>query len=1281
MQIFVLGMHRSGTSALARILNLMGAHFGDGGVGIGANDENPKGFWERRDVRLLNDAILFNAGCDWDCVSGFDAHGVPEGMAASHREAAAEIVLELDAHRPWFVKEPRLCLVFPLWRPVLEMPFAIHIHRNPLEVARSMERRNGLPLKVGLALWEAYNVQALKGTRGVPRTFVSYEELMRDPLPAIASIQGLVSELGGYRLRVPGKRELDAFLQDGLRHQREGDAALLEFAGESQVKLYERLRAGGVPEAVEVAADSLAVLREYEEASVDVAKRITDANARADENVALKIERAVKRTQLDHALQGEQDARERLRETERKLGEALATSQRLDKELTVARRDVRQLGQRVRDADERQARTARANAELAGRRSELERQREALREAYARRSGERDLVVQDRSAVRTDMRRLQADMRRLADNHAELRETRESLAREHATLQRAHAGLERKAATVSKERDRALREGAALKSERDLLRSDQAELSDFAEALTAGFETTLTTRRWRLGHALLSLPRRLLFRPPSPMVTDALRSLVGEHRTRRDEFAQRRATLKERRDADLAKGEEAAPGNEVAPGAVAEEPAPRPKVTRAAPVAADPAPFRRGPARTVHDMLGLARNESVDVIVCVHNALEDVRLCLHSVATRTTGNYRLVVVNDGSDEETSAFLQEFCAARPEAVLIETHGPLGYTRAANEGLRASEAEYAVLLNSDTVVPSLWLERMLACMHSDDSIGVVGPLSNAASWQSVPDVVGDDGGWAVNELPPGYDVDVFAELVASMSRADFPRVDFVNGFCFMVRRAVVDVIGLLDEERFPRGYGEENDYCLRAADAGFSLAIADQCYVFHGKSKSFGKATRDELAKRGSAALTAKHGKERIDAAAERLAATPALWEMRERIAQAVAGEGFSGMPPVAGESLGVLFVMPVRGGAGGAHSVVQETMGMRRLGVDARVAVDEKYRPGFEAHYAEQLAEEEFFVFYRTQPDLLHAAASFDVIVATLWSSPALIRPLALVRPEKLYMYYIQDYEPWFFPEGSAERLQALDSYTLIPSMQPMAKTQWLCETVGERHHVAVHRVAPSLDHSVYFPAATAGDEVVLTAMIRPNTVRRGPLRTLRVFRAVSEVLAERYPERKFRIVFFGCDDDAIVKYVAGTDPEFSLDFPHENRGVLTREGVADLLREAHVFADLSDYQAFGRTGLEAMACGCAVVLPESGGVSEYAVDGENALVVDTTSGEAMRDALVRLTVDEELRSGLAERGIETAGRYSIERASLSELVVMRGLLAKRQREAAMALRAALDGLE
>ena len=71
MQLIILGMHRSGTSVLARLLNMMGAYFGPEGIGTDANDENPKGFWERRDVRSVNDFVLHSVNCDWHKVSDF----------------------------------------------------------------------------------------------------------------------------------------------------------------------------------------------------------------------------------------------------------------------------------------------------------------------------------------------------------------------------------------------------------------------------------------------------------------------------------------------------------------------------------------------------------------------------------------------------------------------------------------------------------------------------------------------------------------------------------------------------------------------------------------------------------------------------------------------------------------------------------------------------------------------------------------------------------------------------------------------------------------------------------------------------------------------------------------------------------------------------------------------------------------------------------------------------------------------------------------------------------
>ena len=113
-----------------------------------------------------------------------------------------------------------------------------------------------------------------------------------------------------------------------------------------------------------------------------------------------------------------------------------------------------------------------------------------------------------------------------------------------------------------------------------------------------------------------------------------------------------------------------------------------------------------------------------------------------------------------------------------------------------------------------------------------------------------------------------------------------------------------------------------------------------------------------------------------------------------------------------------------------------------------------------------------------------------------------------------------------------------------------------------------------------------------------------------------------------------------------------------NRGVLRRTEVPNLLRNADLFLDLSDYQAFGRSGLEAMASGCVPVVPVMGGADEYAVHGHNAFVVDTRSDEeilAAVDAFVALPPTARFQMKL--RGLETASRYTIKRAALSQLQV------------------------
>ncbi len=144
---------------------------------------------------------------------------------------------------------------------------------------------------------------------------------------------------------------------------------------------------------------------------------------------------------------------------------------------------------------------------------------------------------------------------------------------------------------------------------------------------------------------------------------------------------------------------------------------------------------------------------SVDIIVCVHDALTDVQGCLEFIIRYTTPPYNLILVDDGSTQPTREYLDDFAFSQA-ALLLRNEQARGYTRAANQGLHASSANYVILLNSDTMVTPLWLDRLIACGELDPHIGLVGPLSNTASWQSIPEIYNAEGDWAENPLPEGF-----------------------------------------------------------------------------------------------------------------------------------------------------------------------------------------------------------------------------------------------------------------------------------------------------------------------------------------------------------------------------------------------------------------------------------------------------------------------------------------------------------------------------------------------
>ncbi len=222
MQIFVCGMHRSGTSVIARLLNMLGAYIGPEGSGLAANAENPKGFWERADIVALNDRILAEADARW-----FDPYPwltraalTPSGAT---KRAIRDRLLDLDGHRPWFIKDPRLCLTLGTWLPHCERPVVVICSRDAGAVASSLAK-HGVSIAFRLrrdeadALWETYSRSLLQAVVGLDCIYLSYEDVLASPIKAIENLYAKLVSAGVVGLRLPDPREVDAFVDPQLQH-------------------------------------------------------------------------------------------------------------------------------------------------------------------------------------------------------------------------------------------------------------------------------------------------------------------------------------------------------------------------------------------------------------------------------------------------------------------------------------------------------------------------------------------------------------------------------------------------------------------------------------------------------------------------------------------------------------------------------------------------------------------------------------------------------------------------------------------------------------------------------------------------------------------------------------------------------------------------------------------------------------------------------------------------------------------------------------------------------
>ena len=253
----------------------------------------------------------------------------------------------------------------------------------------------------------------------------------------------------------------------------------------------------------------------------------------------------------------------------------------------------------------------------------------------------------------------------------------------------------------------------------------------------------------------------------------------------------------------------------------------------------------------------------------------------------------------------------------------------------------------------------------------------------------------------------------------------------------------------------------------------------------------------------------------------------------------------------------------------------------------------------------------------------------DVMVATHWSTAAWVDAAVRAGRATRAAAYLQDYEPWFFPEhDTVGRARVLAAFGLIEDR--IVTSRWLADLLAADGLASVIE-PPGVDLSVFAPRPNpeSGPPLVV-AMARPRTPRRGFATVV----AALERVHEARPD--VRIALFGERIGAMP-----------LPFPCQRIGVVTdQDDLARLLGSARVHYDGSDFQAFGRTALEAMACGTPSVLTAVGGTGEYARSGENALVVPPRDPDAAAAAILRFVDDREFATGASAAGLATVPAFA-----------------------------------
>ena len=538
--------------------------------------------------------------------------------------------------------------------------------------------------------------------------------------------------------------------------------------------------------------------------------------------------------------------------------------------------------------------------------------------------------------------------------------------------------------------------------------------------------------------------------------------------------------------------------------------------------------------------------------------------------TRYPNLSSIVVVNDGSDDYSTKVLEGICESDSRFVLLSQENR-GYLRSANRAIVEAfheGADYVVTCNTDILVTPNWLSSMVRAALRNNA-ALVNPISNQQALISLPMSVERSGGMRRLSGRVSY---LDAALAASFIPPSYPDAVTNIGNCMLIERSAWQSCGPFDEDIYGEGYGEECELWARLRSDGRRCIVADDCYVYHESHGTIDGAQDKELA--GLNKFLSRW----------RPLYTREVIKMRkwDKDMDRVRSLCSSMMPA----SMPVRFLCYNIGNFGGVQCVVTLVNELTKLGFDATVEYVLDQKAGFK---------------YLVGPNKHNNADSMrslvndvrceeGVIVATHWFSGEILQDIMKSDPKIIPLAFWQDREDLFVePNGQVSlRSKSIDSYPKIPNRIVNAK--WVGESARDELGISSFTHIPvGVNTHKFYPGEKRQSRVRIVSMYRPETPRRGGRRLERIFKD----LKDRY-------------GDQVSLETFGSRCTF-VDVDHSK---CSQDKVAQIMRNASIVFEPSDFQGFGLPGLEAMASGCALVSTDNLGIHEYGIHSVNCFIAN-----------------------------------------------------------------------